>query len=137
MTDRPTKQVIVMRTKYPKPDGSFEKLRTGKYIAQAAHASISFLTRRINGNGGNYKLSLSKAEQEWIESGFTKICVYVESEEELLAVYKKAKESGLEVHLITDSGKTEFGGVPTKTCLALGPDYSEKIDKITGHLKLY
>jgi PTH2 family peptidyl-tRNA hydrolase len=38
--------------------------------------------------------------------------------------------------LIIDSGKTEFGGVPTKTCLAIGPDYSEKIDKVTGNLKL-
>ena len=25
---------------------------------------------------------------------------------------------------------------PTYTCLAIGPDYSDKIDKITGHLKL-
>lgn len=131
-----TKQVIVIRTKYPKPDGSLEKLRTGKYIAQAAHASISFLTRRMNGNSGNYKLSLSKVEQEWLESGFTKICVSVDSEEELLAIYEKAKESGLEVHLITDLGRTEFNGIPTKTALAIGPDYSDLIDKITGELKL-
>lgn len=40
-------------------------------------------------------------------------------------------------NLITDSGLTEFGGVPTKTVCAIGPDYDEKIDKITGHLKLY
>jgi len=25
---------------------------------------------------------------------------------------------------------------PTFTCLAIGPDKAEKIDKITGHLKL-
>jgi PTH2 family peptidyl-tRNA hydrolase len=39
--------------------------------------------------------------------------------------------------VINDSGKTEFGGVPTKTCLALGPDLAERIDALTGHLELY
>jgi PTH2 family peptidyl-tRNA hydrolase len=33
-------------------------------------------------------------------------------------------------------GKTEFNGVPTKTCLGIGPAKAEKIDKITGDLKL-
>jgi len=42
----------------------------------------------------------------------------------------------VECHVITDNGKTEFGGIPTKTCLALGPDLSEKIDEVTGDLKL-
>lgn len=54
-----------------------------------------------------------------------------------MAIYSKAKEKDLEVRLITDSGITEFGGVPTRTCLAIGPDWSELIDPITSHLKLY
>jgi PTH2 family peptidyl-tRNA hydrolase len=74
---------------------------------------------------------------EWIESGFTKVCVRVDSEEQLLEVYQRAKDAGLAAHLITDSGKTEFDGVPTKTCCAIGPDYSDRIDKVTGHLELY
>jgi PTH2 family peptidyl-tRNA hydrolase len=37
--------------------------------------------------------------------------------------------------LITDAGKTFFKE-PTKTCLAIGPDKEEKIDRITGKLKL-
>ena len=45
--------------------------------------------------------------------------------------------AGLTVSLITDAGATEFGGVPTNTCLAIGPHQAEKIDKITSHLKLY
>jgi PTH2 family peptidyl-tRNA hydrolase len=45
-------------------------------------------------------------------------------------------EAGLEVHLITDNGKTEFHGEPTRTCLAIGPDDAEKIDAITGRLQL-
>jgi PTH2 family peptidyl-tRNA hydrolase len=43
----------------------------------------------------------------------------------------------LVVHLITDRGLTEFGGVPTRTCLAVGPDYDDLIDPVTGGLELY
>ena len=32
--------------------------------------------------------------------------------------------------------KTEFGGVPTITCLGIGQALSEDIDTITGGLKL-
>ena len=131
MTNRITKQVIVMRKDL--------KMRRGKEIAQGGHSVISFLTRRMKNTNSKkriYEVTLSQAEQEWIDSGFTKIAVSVDSEEELIDIYNKAKESGLEVHLITDSGKTEFNGIPTKTCLAIGPDYADRIDKITGHLKL-
>jgi len=38
--------------------------------------------------------------------------------------------------VIVDSGLTEFHGVKTKTCLAIGPNKKEDIDKITGSLKL-
>ncbi len=54
-----------------------------------------------------------------------------------LAVYQKAIEAGLVAHLITDRGLTEFGGVPTRTCLGVGPDYDDLIDQVTGDLELY
>jgi PTH2 family peptidyl-tRNA hydrolase len=54
----------------------------------------------------------------------------------LMQIHDKALEAGLEVHLITDSGRTEFHGQPTRTCLAIGPDEADKIDAITGHLPL-
>jgi PTH2 family peptidyl-tRNA hydrolase len=110
-------------------------MRRGKEIAQGCHASIAFLTRQLQGEKTSVKLS--KAAREWIESGFAKICVRVESETELLDIRNKADAAGLEVHLVQDAGKTEFGGIPTLTCLAIGPDDSAKIDKVTGHLKLY
>jgi len=37
------------------------------------------------------------------------------SEVELMAIHYRAIELGLEVHLITDSGKTEVHGQPTRT----------------------
>ena len=125
----PIKQVIVMRTKYPDGNGGTTGLRKGKLISQACHASISFLT-------GKWGKKLSKDEQEWIDGSFAKICVSVDSEEELLDIFQQAKAKMLSVHMITDSGKTEFSGVPTKTCLAIGPDRSSKINPITGELKL-
>ncbi len=116
-----------MRRKY---DG--KSLRTGKFIAQGSHASCSFLVDIVLG-----KRQPTDVELIWLNSSFTKICCYVDTEEELMDVFNKAKNAGLTVKLITDSGKTEFDGVPTKTCLAIGPDYSEKIDSITSHLKLF
>lgn len=133
------KQVIVIRTKYPVNDlshpeinKSFRKLRTGKLISQAAHASMAFLTNKIKNNN----LDLTDEQKLWIEGIFTKICCYVETEDELLNIYKLAKDAGLTVELIEDCGLTEFNNVPTKTALAIGPHYSEKIDPITGHLPL-
>jgi PTH2 family peptidyl-tRNA hydrolase len=107
------------------------KMRMGKVAAQASHASISFLTRKIQRNQ-----KLSEVEEKWTRESFTKICLRVDSEEQLIDIYNKALAAKLEVHLITDAGKTEFNGVPTKTCLAIGPDYSSKIDPITKDLKL-
>lgn len=139
------KQVIVVRKNYPDGKGGIKKLRRGKEISQAAHASISFLTRRIQkfleDKGTDFStfvsLWISVPELEWINGLFTKVCVTVDSEEELLEIEKKANEAGIECHLITDRGLTEFNGIPTVTCLALGPDDAEKIDAITRELKLY
>ena len=137
------KQVIVMRYKYLNEKGEQFSLRKGKLIAQACHASMAFLSHRIRNFLGSHgffspdpSLQLTPEMELWINGSFAKICVSVDSEEELLEIYQKAKDASLETHLITDSGRTEFGGVPTNTCLAIGPDLSSKIDPITGQLKL-
>jgi PTH2 family peptidyl-tRNA hydrolase len=106
------------------------KMRRGKEIAQGAHASMAFLTKRIG-------QEIVGVQREWLDSSFTKVCLQVNSWEELMDVYAAARSSGLEAHLITDSGFTEFKGVPTVTCLAIGPDYDWRIDAVTGDLKLY
>lgn len=125
-----TKQVIVMRKDL--------KMRRGKEVAQGAHAAMAFLTRRFHFEGNAvFPPMVSPVEQEWLEDSFAKVTVQVNSEDELMEIARNAKAAGLECHVITDSGRTEFNGVPTKTCLAIGPDWSEKIDKVTGHLSLY
>lgn len=134
------KQVIVMRRDL--------KMRRGKEIAQGAHAACAFLSRSLrfaeiyDRSLGRKRYSaeienLSPAAFAWLTGAFTKITVYVNSEAELMEVHDKALAAGLTVSLITDAGKTEFNGVPTRTCLAIGPDLAEDIDKVTGELKLY
>ena len=122
------KQVIVMRHDL--------KMRRGKQIAQGAHASMSFICRMLQERGKIELNEFSDAEQAWLTEGFAKVCCRVNSEEDLMSIHDKAVEAGLNVHLITDSGKTEFNGVPTRTCLAIGPDQADKIDEITGELQL-
>lgn len=124
------KQVIVIRKDL--------NMRRGKEIAQGAHASITFLKVRFTSDNPTYAAYVASASiKEWLNGNQAKITLQVNSEAELLDIYQKAHAAGLEVHLITDAGLTEFDGVPTKTCLAIGPDEAEKIDPITGHLKLY
>lgn len=117
------KQIIVMRRDLG--------MRRGKEIAQGSHASMMFLLEHIR--TGN---PFSPAERHWVEKLMAKICVKVNSEEELVEVALKASRAGLRVHMVTDAGRTEFKGVPTKTCCAIGPDYAEKIDPITRSLTL-
>lgn len=112
------------------------KMRRGKQIAQGAHASMSFLCRRLQQQSPLRLEDFSEPQREWLEGGFAKICCRVDSEQELLEIYQAAQAAGLETHLITDSGKTEFHGQPTHTRLAIGPDEAERIDAVTGGLQL-
>jgi PTH2 family peptidyl-tRNA hydrolase len=114
----PVKQIIVMR----KDLG----MRAGKMIAQGAHASSAIIVHHRNNN----------MVRRWLNGRFTKVCVRVESEEELLNVYKAAKGAGLLTELITDAGLTEFNGVPTKTCIAVGPATDAELRPVTGNLRL-
>lgn len=123
MENQNIKQTIVMRADL--------SMRKGKMIAQGAHASIAFLATHYR--NGTFPLAVERA---WIEGLFTKVCVRVDSEVELQSIIDKARAAGLTVHPIVDAGLTEFHGIPTLTCCAIGPDYSDLINSITGNLKL-
>ncbi len=118
------------------------KMRRGKEIAQGSHASMDFLIERIrkasNAKSSNQvEIGLTDVEMKWISNGMAKVCLQVVSEDELLGMHEKARSAGLESHLIRDSGKTEFGGNPTFTALAIGPCFADLVDSITGELQLY
>lgn len=135
---RKAKQVIVMRTDL--------NMRKGKMIAQGAHASVGVVLaceQELSAIRDGKEYGYSSPDPAWLEpylawrdGTFTKICVSVDSEAELLEIKEAAFMYDLPFKLITDNGLTEFNGVPTNTCLAIGPAWADDIDKITGHLKL-
>ena len=127
-----SKMVIVMRKDLKNTKG--EKIHTGKVITQGAHSVLGFVWDNVKGR--KICFEMSDAQYDWYKTGQTKITLKVNGEKELMEIYQKAKTMGVFVELITDAGRTEFGE-PTKTCLAIGPDYSDKIDKITGDLSIY
>jgi PTH2 family peptidyl-tRNA hydrolase len=141
---RPVKQVIIMRKDL--------NMRKGKMVAQGAHASMAAVLNQAQ-NQDMYRDSIvlnlyddtlplrdrytvEHPLRTWINGSFTKVCVSVDSEIELLQLLALAHASDIPQALIRDNGLTEFNGVPTNTCGAIGPWWSDEIDKITGHLKL-
>jgi peptidyl-tRNA hydrolase, PTH2 family len=129
---REAKQVIVIRRDLG--------MRRGKEIAQGAHASMKWLSNRLRPfarTPHTYTAAFTPAEDAWLSGLFTKVTCQVPDLDALEQVCKKAVEHGVLVNVITDAGRTEFAGEPTITCLAIGPDWAENVDKVTGDLHLY
>ena len=139
-----TKQVIVIRRDL--------NMRKGKMIAQGSHASMAFLTKGGQIERENYTddsadgyyyvfrnrpLQSNAAEiDHWLRNSFRKIVCYVDSELELEDLHERALSNGMISHLIEDNGATEFNGVKTKTCIAIGPAEDSKFFGLTDHLPL-
>lgn len=133
---RQAKQVLVVRKDL--------KMRKGKVGAQCAHASTKAIlsqgSRVIYPDGKRlfrFEYGIESPWAQWLESGSAKVCVYVEDEQALLDVYEKALSLGLPATMIVDSGRTEFGGIPTRTVVAVGPGWVDEVDAVTGGLTLY
>lgn len=132
--DLAPKQVIVMRKDL--------NMRKGKMVAQGAHASMKvFFDMFVWEGQENYGKATIFVETDspmarWMNGLFTKIVVGGENLADVVNAYEEAKRQNIPCALIIDAGLTEFNGTPTITCCAIGPDNQEKIDKITGHLKL-
>ena len=123
------KQVIILRKDL--------NMRKGKLVAQGAHASMGAILSLCKQDGDTLVLEMDERTKPWLTGRFKKICVYVNSEEELLQIYNTALTKGLVCTIIKDSGLTEFNGVPTLTAVAVGPDREDKIDEVTKHLPLF
>ena len=136
------KQVIVVNKSLNMPPG--------KLSAQVAHASMGALLDTSWGwsdedIGSGFFIPcesdpsadelIPNANGDWLHGIFTKIVVYVKSEEKLINIYKKAKERGLPCCLIEDSGATFFDK-PTKTCVGIGPCWNDDFIGLTDKLQL-
>jgi PTH2 family peptidyl-tRNA hydrolase len=110
------KQVILVRNDL--------KLTKGKMAAQVSHASVEATLK-------SHKDDI----KTWREEGMKKAVLKVDNRYQLFKFKNKAEDAGLVVALITDAGHTHLKP-GTATCVGIGPDDAEKIDEITGELKL-
>lgn len=112
------KQILVVRTDL--------KMRRGKEIAQCAHASVAATIENMD----------HPDVIAWLDQSFAKIAVGIGSEIELLNLVNEARKRGIITRMIEDNGNTEFHGVKTLTCAAIGPCAIEKLEGLTTELKL-
>ena len=110
------KQVIVVRKDL--------KLGKGKIASQAAHASI-----------GSMKAADKETVKEWELEGSKKVVLKVENLKELDDLKKDVKKEKIPYFIVRDAGltQTESG---TVTCMGIGPEREDKIDRLTKNLKL-
>lgn len=128
------KQIIVIRKDL--------NMSAGKLAAQVSHASLgcltNLMTKEINEKEIKYILDVSNniSLDKWLSHRFTKVVLYVKSEEALLNLKTKADKNNINNCLIKDVGFTEFTE-PTYTCIGLGPDFPINLNKITKKLQVF
>ncbi len=107
------------------------KMSVGKVAAQVCHAGVGLFSK-ITSKGKSYYKNALKA---WDDFGSKKIVLKAKNLEELENVHKKCKLKGIPSIMISDAGHTEVEP-GTVTVLGIGPEISEKLDKITGSFRL-
>jgi len=110
------KQVIIVRRDL--------KMDKGKLAVQVSHASVECAL----------KSDRDKLDT-WLNDGAKKVVLKVKDLKELIYYRDLTKKNKLNYSLIKDAGKTFFRN-PTITCLGIGPDEDNKIDVVSGKLKI-
>lgn len=139
------KQVILIRKDLQMP--------AGKLGAQVAHASMACILQmgkwtdktELPFGSPNHEFTIklfTESEQhisvmDWMTKSFPKITLEVKNEAQLKRYYDEAVAAGLPASWIVDAGRTVFDGVPTPTCVGIGPASREQIDAITKRLRVY
>ncbi|MBN2101698.1 MAG: aminoacyl-tRNA hydrolase [Candidatus Aenigmarchaeota archaeon] len=110
------KQVFVIRTNL--------KMGKGKIAAQVAHAAIEL-----------YKKASREEIDEWEREGSKKVVLKVSGLEEMEQIRNQCHSQKIKTCYIHDAGHTQVEA-GSLTVLGIGPVEDEKIDRITGHLKM-
>jgi peptidyl-tRNA hydrolase, PTH2 family len=113
----PQKMVLVVRADL--------EMGRGKIAAQAAHAAVAAVLATRG----------SVDYRHWLREGQPKVVLRVDSAEQLDEITAAAQAARLPVQVIHDAGRTQLEP-GTLTCGAIGPAASERIDAITGGLRL-
>lgn len=102
-------------------------LKKGKIASQCAHAAIMCYMKSA---------SINKSKLNgWLGQGQPKIVVKVDDLQEMEKIAKFARDKNVVAEIVRDAGRTQVSS-GTATVLGLGPDSSEVIDSLVGHLKL-
>merc|ERR1712137_311815 len=112
------KMVFVVRTDL--------NMGKGKIAAQCSHAAINL-----------YEILLDIKDplvKNWKTFGAMKIVLKVSGEEELMQIYRNANEKNIPATYIKDAGHTQIPCGSTTVCALFGN--KQKLDEVTGHLKL-
>jgi peptidyl-tRNA hydrolase, PTH2 family len=97
----------------------------GKVAAQVAHAAVTATLANLD--RGEFR--------KWLLDGQPKVVLRASGEQELKNIAGAAVRAGLPAQVIQDAGRTQIAE-GTVTCCAIGPAEAEKIDTITGGLRL-
>ena len=103
------------------------KMGKGKIAAQVGHAAVKATLK-----SGEFQPELLDA---WLSTGQKKICVKANNASHLEQIENQARDMHILTSLIHDAGHTQIPA-GSRTVLALGPDEEQKLDALTGELKL-
>ncbi|KAK7463834.1 hypothetical protein VKT23_005770 [Stygiomarasmius scandens] len=115
----PCKMVLIVRTDL--------KMSPGKISAQCGHATLACYKALVKKN--------PSLVRHWERTGQAKIALKANSEDQLLELEAIAKSLNLCARSIEDAGLTEVEA-GTRTVLAIGPAPVEKVNEVTGKLRL-
>jgi PTH2 family peptidyl-tRNA hydrolase len=103
------------------------KMSKGKVLAQVGHAIVEATIKAYTKTTLFYK---------WQADGEKIVILKVPNEKTLLTIMDIATRKKVQNGFVIDAGLTELKE-GTITIGYVGPDYDNKIDKLTGQLKLY
>lgn len=127
---RELKQVILLRRDM--------RLRRAEAAALSSKASMAFIVEGDESDqSGTVKVTLSGIEAEWMLGTSTRIILGVTSEDAMRKLLLKAELQGVSTYEITGSSSGKVDEGVQLIAAALGPDDSDKLDLITGNLKLF
>lgn len=115
----PHKQVLVVRRDLD--------LSPGKLAVQCSHGAVDAALSAQSDHRGWF--------DAWKRQAQKKVCLGVDDEDALQDLLRRVEDRGLPHKLVRDAGRTE---IPegTVTVLAIGPAPEDKLDPLTGSLKL-
>ena len=103
------------------------KMSKGKVLAQVSHAMVDATIMSYTKSNNFFK---------WKADGEKIVILKVPNEKTLMFIMNIAQRKEVNCGFTVDAGLTEV--LPgTKTVGFVGPDFEDKIDKLTGQLKLY